>query len=819
MQGRLIHFIILENGYDTDLVVGNAIISLYASCGLLKDACSVFILMVNQDIVSWCSLILGCVEYGYNTKALELLERMQQECIEPNRVTFLYALRACANMANLDRGKLVHINLTKQGLESDIFIGSTLVAMYGKCKCIKESRKVFDCLRTRSMVSWSAMIVAYIENGNNEEALTLFHGMKEQGLEPDKGVYACVLKACGTSKSYDGAFVHIDAVKKGFDLDLSVGNCLINMYSGLGSLDDANKVFDTMPVQDVVSWLSMIEGNIKNNWRQKAFFLFDEMLKYGIKAEATIFVGILDACSQVLRVCDGMLMHSEVVKRGFEINSSIVKSLVFLYASCGHICDAWCMLEATSNRDVTLWNVLITRCSESGHNKDAVKLFQIMQHDGICGNRITFLSVLKSCSMLEQLEQGRLTHAIMTMNGFLSETSIENALLHMYSQCGSIHDTCKVFNIMPKRDVVSWSSIIFVHAKHSDFVKASESFELMQKDGVEPNEFTFVSILYACCSLAEIKQGLLLHHYIIHAACESNLHVGSVLCDLYCMCGSVDDACQLFDMMSERNVVLWSTILSLGVKHRYDKEVLSMFQMMQMEGIEPNEVTYTLVLISSANMCNLDFGKYLHMELSKRGYDLDTFTGNTLVDMYAKCGSLCSAFSVLATLHERTLVSWNALISGLADHGMLTSVLYCFVKMQEKGIKADSGTFVSILSACSHEGLIEEGFIIFESMDHYDVCMSHEHYICLIDILGRAGFLYEVEACIYEILMQPDWLIWMTLLGSCAKYNNVDVGYRAFHVLVKSACKKDAVYVLMSNIFSANKMWEDAKNVREMYEG
>ena len=229
-----------------------------------------------------------------------------------------------------------------------------------------------------------------------------------------------------------------------------------------------------------------------------------------------------------------------------------------------------------------------------------------------------------------------------------------------------------------------------------------------------------------------------------------------------------------------------------------------------MEGMEPNEIVYMHALEAFSNEGTLDLGKSAHVELSKRGLELDLFVGNMLVSMYSRCGSLCDASKVFEMLPDQlTLVSWNAMISVLADYGDCTQLHLYLQKMKQDGINMDNVTFTSLLSLCSHGGLIQEGCKVLEVMKGYGTIPSSGHYVCIVDMLGRAGFLLEAEESIHTMPFHPDSLIWMTLLGAAAKYNNVDVGRRAFDHLVTFNCKNDAAYVLMSNIYAANQMWED----------
>jgi pentatricopeptide repeat protein len=454
------------------------------------------------------------------------------------------------------------------------------------------------------------------------------------------------------------------------------------------------------------------------------------------------------------------------------------------------------------------WNRKLARCVNAGQHEKTMELFQQMQEEGMSPNRFTFVPVLKACTSLRAIEKGRRAHEQIIQLGCASDVFVGSSLVDMYAKCGSIEDARRVFDSMPSHDLVSWNAIIVGHVKCGQGQMALELFQRMQQEGVQPDAMTFVGVLNACASAFALQEGRRTHEQILQRGFESDVFVGSSLVDMYAKCGSMENATRVFSKMPSRNVVSWNVMISGLVKCGQGHKALELFQQMHQEGVEPSSVTFVGVLNACASVMALEEGRHVHQQIVKSGCESNIFVGSSLVDMYAKCGSMEEACKVFNKMPLRNVVSWNAILGGFAMHGHGKEALEHFKQMQAEGVRPDNTTFVCLLSACSHAGLVDEGLCCFESMS--TDCMTSarlEHYTCMVDLLGHAGRLHEAEAIIKTMPYKPDAAVWKALLDACRVHGNMEMGERIAKQVLKVDPGNAASYVLLSNIYAAVGKW------------
>jgi pentatricopeptide repeat protein len=401
-------------------------------------------------------------------------------------------------------------------------------------------------------------------------------------------------------------------------------------------------------------------------------------------------------------------------------------------------------------------------------------------------NPVTFLGVLNACASVMALEEGRSVHEQIIRSGCESDVFVGSSLVDMYAKCGSIKDAQRVFDEMPTRNVVSWTAMILGYVKCGQGHKALELFQQMQmEEGIKPNPVTFVGVLNGCAIMGALEEGRHIHKQIAQRGLESELFVSSSLVDMYAKCGSIEDARRVFNRMPKRNVVSWSTMIQGYVNCGQGQEALKLYQQMLSEGIEPNAITFVGVLNACASAVALDKGRLLHEQIVLSGFESDLCVSNSLVDMYAKCGSVEDAERVFNNMHAWDVVSWNAMLRGYAMHGCGKEAIGHFEWMCKEGIEIDQITFVHLLSACSHAGLVDEGVCYFESMGLvYSISATVAHNACIVDLLGRAGCLDEAEDLIKIMSCEPDATLWKALLSACRLHCDMEMGERVAQKLV-----------------------------------
>ncbi|CAK9238066.1 unnamed protein product [Sphagnum troendelagicum] len=472
------------------------------------------------------------------------------------------------------------------------------------------------------------------------------------------------------------------------------------------------------------------------------------------------------------------------------------------------------MAPGTVQLDMFSWNRRLARYVKAGQYEKTIELYQEMQQKGMSPDNFTFVPVLNACASLRALEAGRKVHEEIIQSGCEADLFVGNSLVDMYSKCGSIEDACKVFNNMPSRDVVTWNAMISGHVKCGQGQKALELFHQMQQKGVQPTPVTLVGVLNACASMFALQEGRRTHEQIIESGWESDVFVGSSLVDMYAKCGSIEDAKRVSNKLPSRDVVSWNVMILGHVKCGQGQKALELFQQMQQEGVQSDPVTIVGVLNACASVVALEEGRRAHDWVIKSGWDSIVFVGNSLIDMYAKCGSLEDALKVFNKMPSRDVVTWNAMIGGYAIHGHGKEALKQFEQMREEGVQPDDTTFGCLLSACSHSGLVDEGLRFYSSMSTvYMISANLQHDICMVDLLGRAGRLHEAENMVLAMPYKPQVAAWMALLGACRIHGNVEMGERVAKQVLELEPENAAGYVLLSNLYTATGNRDLSENI------
>eukprot|EP01018_Ginkgo_biloba_P028295 Gb_03034 [translate_table: standard] len=652
----------------------------------------------------------------------------------------------------------------------------------------------------------------------SEERLDIFYHPNEREIEVDSNTYSHFLQSCANIKSIvDGKRAHAHIIQIGFQRGVVLNNNLVNMYAKCGRLCEARNLFDKMPERNLVSWTAMIVGYVQHGHCEEALNLYCKMQGGDMSPNQFTLTSVLSACADLATVENGKQVHAQIMKTGFDSDVFVGNALVNMYAKCDFTEDALQLFEEMPEQNLVSWTAMITGYSQHGHNEASLKFFIQMQRAGFKPNQFTFSSVLSACSGLGDLEHGKQVRVHIIKTGFESNVFVKNALVDMYAKCGSIEDALEMFDKIIERNLVSWTAMIAGYAQQGDGEAALTLFKEMHWLGWKPNQYTFASVLSACASLAVLETGIQIHALIIRIGLELDIFVGNALADMYAKCGIVENSLKVFGNMPKQNVVTWNVVIAGYTQHGQAREVFPLLQQMQRADLKPSRSTFASVLSACAGLAGLEQGKQVHVHIIKPGFEFDVFVGSALVDMYAKCGSINNARKVFDKMSERSLVSWNAMIVGYAQHGHGKEALELFNQMQLAGMKPNQITFIGVLTACSHVGLVEEGLYHFDSMSQdHGMTPRVDHYACMVDLLGRAGQLEEAWAFINRMPFEPDAVVWRSLLSACRIHRNMDLGKYAAECILLLEPKDAATYVLLSNIYAAAGRWDEATKVRKM---
>ena len=727
-------------------------------------------------------------------------------------------LRTCASKGDLNEGKAIHGQVIKSGINPDSHLWNSLVNVYAKCGSANYACKVFGEIPERDVVSWTALIAGFVAEGYGSGAVNLFCEMRREGVGANEFTYATALKACSMCLDLEfGKQVHAEAIKVGDFSDLFVGSALVDLYAKCGEMVLAERVFLCMPKQNAVSWNALLNGFAQMGDAEKVLNLFCRMTGSEINFSKFTLSTVLKGCANSGNLRAGQIVHSLAIRIGCELDEFISCCLVDMYSKCGLAGDALKVFVRIEDPDVVSWSAIITCLDQKGQSREAAEVFKRMRHSGVIPNQFTLASLVSAATDLGDLYYGESIHACVCKYGFEYDNTVCNALVTMYMKIGFVQDGCRVFEATTNRDLISWNALLSGFHDNETCDTGLRIFNQMLAEGFNPNMYTFISILRSCSSLSDVDLGKQVHAQIVKNSLDGNDFVGTALVDMYAKNRFLEDAETIFNRLIKRDLFAWTVIVAGFAQDGQGEKAVKCFIQMQREGVKPNEFTLASSLSGCSRIATLDSGRQLHSMAIKAGQSGDMFVASALVDMYAKCGCVEDADVVFDGLVSRDTVSWNTIICGYSQHGQGGKALKSFEAMLDEGTVPDEVTFMGILSACSHMGLIEEGKKHFNSLSKiYGITPTIEHYACMVDILGRAGKFDEVESFIEEMKLTSNVLIWETVLGACKMHGNIEFGERAAMKLFELEPEIDSNYILLSNMFAAKGMWDDVTNVRAL---
>ncbi|KAG6529547.1 hypothetical protein ZIOFF_011755 [Zingiber officinale] len=540
-------------------------------------------------------------------------------------------------------------------------------------------------------------------------------------------------------------------------------------------------------------------------------------------------------------------VHAQIILCGLPLHNHLLCKLAELRSS-DYALAVFRRLPSPPNDHA--YASLIRAFSASGPFDFALSLYSRMLLEGVRPTNFTYPPLLNSCSALSSANLGRQVHAHVVKLGFIFDLYVGNSLIDMYSKCLLIDDAHQVLEDMPVSDEVSYNSLISGYARVGDMNTARSVFEemphaqnvvcwtalidgfgkhgmisemldifkrmLVSAEHVLPNSATMVCLLSACANASNWEVGKWVAGFIEVNMITLDSFLSTALVDMYARCGDVGKARKVFDSICDRNVGLWNAMITGYLHGGSPEDAVRLYHHMRKLSVEPNEITMVNLLSACASLGALDLGREVHRTLARKRMQMNVILATALVDMYSKCGGINDACLVYVKAPNKDVVLWNAMIAGLTVHGYGKDALTVFVKMERLGVRPNDSTFVSVLSACSHSGLVEEGKANFHKLLDYGLNPRVEHYACLVDLLGRAGDLSEAVALIQRMVVPPNSAIWSSLLSACRIHGNVQLASEVGRLVLSSGEASLGCCKLLSNIFASVSSWTDVARVRKL---
>ncbi|CAN6574681.1 unnamed protein product [Malus baccata var. baccata] len=625
---------------------------------------------------------------------------------------------------------------------------------------------------------------------------------------------AAATRSVAKTKNFHGHLITSGSVSP------QVRSNLAKSYALCSHVPYARKLFDELPDRSSFLYTSLMRMYVCNGLPYEALDVFAQMVALGkCCPDRFTYPVVIKACGDLSLIDVGVVVHGRTVVCGFDLDGFVQNSLVAMYMSCGETELAKRVFDAMRERSVVSWNTMISGSFRNGCAKEALGVFYWMMNVGVEPDCATVVSVLPAIGSLKEIVLGRQVHAFVEEKGLGKMIKLRNALVDMYVKCGSMNEAQLVFDSMGERDVVTWTSMINGYILNGDARSALALCWLMQREGVKPNFVTIASLLSACGSLHLSKHGRCLHAWAIRQKLESDVMVETALIDMYSKCNCVHCSFQVFAKTSKKRTVPWNAIISGCIHNRLGRAAIEHFKQMLMEAVQPNEATLNSLLPAYTILVDLHQAMNIHGYVVRSGFLSSVEVATGLIDSYSKCGSLAYAHQIFNEIpeKERDIILWSVIIAGYGMHGHGEVAVSLFYHMVRSGVRPNDVTFTSVLHACSHAGLVDEGLGLFRFMlEDPKVSPQTDHYTCIVDLLGRAGRLAEAYDLIRSMPFQPNHAIWGALLGACVIHENVELGELAVKWLIELEPENTGNYVLMAKIYAAVGRWKDAENVRHM---
>ena len=554
-----------------------------------------------------------------------------------------------------------------------------------------------------------------------------------------------------------------------------------------------------------------------NNFPICSLKIYAHMRSMDVHVDNFTIPSVLKACSQCSLAAMGEEVHGIVLKGGLDSDVSVHNALMQMYSECGSVDSARLVFDRMAERDVVSWSTMIRSYVRNRLFREASELIRGMRSLGVKPSEIAMISMVNLFVNLGHVKLGKTMHGYILRNSNNEKLGVRIAtsLMDMYAKCGNSAYAERLFNRLTQKSVVSWTVMIAAYIRCKKLEEGAKIFKEMLEESIFPNEITALSLIKECGFVGALELGKWLHSYILRNGFVMSLALATALVEMYGNCGDLRKARAVFDGLNDKDVMMWSAMISAYAQANCTNQACDLFAQMREEGLRPNKVTMVSLISLCAEVGALDLGKWLHFYIKQQGLEVDLILRTALVDMYAKCGDIDGAERVFIEATDRDICMWNAMMTAFARHGYGHAALKLFEEMERLDVEPNDITFIAVLHACSHAGMVTQGKRVFEQMaPGFGLVPKIEHYGCMVDLLGRAGELDEANELIKSMPIEPNTVVWGALLAACRLHKNPNLGELAAKQLLELEPQHCGYNILLSNIYAASNRWQDVAAVR-----
>lgn len=598
----------------------------------------------------------------------------------------------------------------------------------------------------------------------------------------------------------------------------------MHVYVEFRCQEEALFVFHRLPRYETIACNAILRGYIDSGQFARAihFFFNHLVVKLGFVPDNYTCPLILKACSRLADLEQGRkvieLIRFNEAHHNFKPNTYTKCALIDMLTKCGSLDAARMVFDdmPQTERDLASWTAVISGTVQNGEWLEALSLYRRMRVEGVRPDSMTVSALLPACGRFEAKKAGMALHGCAVRSGFYCDSFVSNGLMDMYCKFGDTGEAWHIFCTMSCKDMISWSILIAGYLQNCEYGKCIELYFEMKNLGVKPNAVTTASVLSVLGKLNLSKQGKEMHGYILKQRFDIDVVVGSALIDMYANCSLIREAEMMFGIMSDRDIMVWNSMIAGCASTENIDSAFRIFRKIWESECKPNSITLMSVLPLCAKMGVLGQGKVVHCHAIRNGL-MVVSVRNSLIDMYCKCGFLELGVKVFDHMMERNVISYNTIISAYGIHGCGKQALALFDQMKSLAIKPTEVTFVGLLSACSHAGLIRKGWSLYTSMiNDYGMLPNMEHYSCMVDLLGRAGNIADACNFIKRMPEEPNGYVLGSLLAACRVHDKVELVDLLASQIVDDKLEDSGYHILLSNIYASMKRWEDSSRFRTL---
>ncbi|XP_041013858.1 putative pentatricopeptide repeat-containing protein At1g69350, mitochondrial [Juglans microcarpa x Juglans regia] len=611
-------------------------------------------------------------------------------------------------------------------------------------------------------------------------------------------LYMPLFRSCTTLRTLTQLHAHLFVTR--LHEDPLASTKLIESYAQMGYLQSSRLVFETFPNPDSFMWGVLIKCHVWNHFFQESISLYHKMLYHQVQVNRFIYPSILRACSGFGDLGIGGKVHGRIIKFGFDTDAIAETALLSMYGEMGCLDDARKIFDGMHIKDVVLWSSIISCYVENGEASEGVDLFHGMVSQGVEPDSVTMLSVAEACGDLGLLRLARSVHGQVVTRAIRSDGFLDTYLIIMYSKCGDLHSAEMIFQNVTHRNTVCWTAMITCYNQVNCFREAMDVFVEMQGFKVEPNAVTIMCIICSCARLGLLREGKSVHCFVIKKALAADIEfLGPALIELYAECGKLNYCEEVLHALGQKNIVSWNMLISLFAHKGLLRKALELFVQIQMQGLMPDSYSLSSSLSACGNMGSIQLGYQIHSHVIKRGI-LDEFVQNSLIDMYCKCGDVCSGYMIFEKIKQLSVVTWNSMICGFSQNGNSVEAIRLFDQMYLNGIEMNEVTFLSVIQACSHLGHLEKGKWVHHKLITCGLKMDYYVDTALTDMYAKSGDLQAAQG-IFDSMSERSVVSWSAMIDGYGIHGQIDAAISLFNRMVDSGIKPNKVTFM--NILSA----------------